>query len=137
MKSRYAMVLGAALALAAVGCSGGQTVPLQATHAVPAALGEVHAKRTDQGNTQLSVEVSYLAPPQNVAPGSHVYIVWAKGEGNAQPQNIGALAVGDDRKGKLETLTPLDKFELFVTPEPDRNAKKPTNEPVMKTEVAP
>lgn len=138
MKTLKAMGLGAALALSAgLGCGGGQTVPLQPSHAVPAAMGEVHAKKTDQGNTLVDVEVSYLAPPQNVAPGSHVYIVWAQPEDGSSPQNIGALTVGEDRKGKLETLTPLDKFKVLVTPEPDRNAKQPTNDPVMKADVAP
>lgn len=139
MRIRRSLAAGAALVVAAlIGCGGpSKTVPLQATQAVPAALGEVHASRTDQGNTRVDLEVSYLAPPQNVAPGSHVYIVWAQPEDGSPPQNIGALAVGEDRKGKLETLTPLQKFDIFVTPEPARNAKKPTNEAVMKAEVAP
>ena len=130
--------LGAMLALtAALGCSSGKTVPLQPTQSVPAALGEVHATKTDQGNTRVDVQVSYLAPPQNVDPGSHVYVVWAQPKDGSTPQNIGALEVGKDRKGRLETLTPLEKFEILVTPEPERNAKQPTNKPVMTADVSP
>lgn len=138
MRILNAMGMGAALALLSlIGCSRGKTVPLEATTAVPAAIGEVHATRTDNGNTRVDVAVSYLAPPQNVAPGANVYVVWAQGEGGASPVNIGALEVGKDRKGELQTLTPLQKFEIFVTPEAERNAKLPSNRPVMKADVAP
>ena len=128
----------AALALAAfVACAGGKKVALEPTQAVAAAKGKVRAERTDSGNTKLDVEVQFLAPPGRVAPGSQVYVVWAQRDDKSAPQNIGALAVGSDRKGKLQTLTPLDRFEVFLTPEPVGGATEPTNEPVMRSRVEP
>jgi hypothetical protein len=128
-----------ALALSGlVACGGaGKKVALEPTHAVPAAKGNVRAQRTDSGNTRLDVEVQFLAPPGRVAPGSQVYIVWAQRDDKSAPQNIGALPVGSDRKGKLQTLTPLDRFEVFLTPEPGPGATEPTNEPVMRSRVEP
>ena len=104
---------------------------------MPAAQGEVRSNRTDAGNTKVDVKVQYLAPPDKVAPGAQTYVVWAQRDDKSSPQNIGALAVGKDRKGKLETLTPLDKFEVFVTPEPSPKATEPTNPPVMRSHVEP
>ncbi len=129
----------AALAIAAfVACGGGaKKVALEPTQAVAAAKGKVRAERTDSGNTKLDVEVQFLAPPGRVAPGSQVYVVWAQRDDKSAPQNIGALAVGSDRKGKLQTLTPLDRFDVFLTPEPAGGATEPTNEAVMRTRVEP
>ena len=129
----------AALAFAALlgACAGGKKVALEPTQAVAAAKGKVRAERTDSGNTKLDVEVQFLAPPGRVAPGSQVYVVWAQRDDKSAPQNIGALAVGSDRKGKLQTLTPLDRFEVFLTPEPVGGATEPTNEPVMRSRIEP
>ena len=110
---------------------------LEPTSAVPAARGHVRSQRTDAGNTKLEVEVQHLAPPSRVVPGSNVYIVWAQRDEKSAPQNIGVLAVGSDRKGKLETLTPLSSFEVFVTPEPTPDTVEPTSEPVMRSRIEP
>ena len=126
-----------ALAALLVACAGGKKVALEPTQAVAAAKGKVRAERTDSGNTKLDVEVQFLAPPGRVAPGSQVYVVWAQRDDKSAPQNIGALAVGSDRKGKLQTLTPLDRFEVFLTPEPVGGATEPTNEPVMRSRIEP
>lgn len=138
MKHAKTSILFCALALASlVACGGEKKVALQPTPAVPAALGEVRSERTDQGNTKVDVEVEHLAPPGRVAPGAQVYIVWAQRDDKSSPQNIGALRVGKDRKGKLETLTPLDRFDVFVTPESSPNIAHPTNEPIMRSRVEP
>lgn len=129
----------AALAFVAVAaCAGEKKAALQPTPAVPAAEGELRSERTKQGNTKLDLEVKYLAPPNRVAPGAQVYIVWAQRyDKSTPPQNIGALTVDKNRKGKLETLTPLDRFEVFVTPEPSPDVTEPTNDPVMRSHVEP
>jgi hypothetical protein len=119
----------------AVGCGSGQKVALQASDAVPAATGEVHAEAAN-GNTKVDVEVEHLAPPSKIAAGANVYVVWAVRDAkDAAPQNLGQLKVDDDRKGKLSTLTPLAHFDVIVTPEADAVVGKPTNAPVMRASV--
>ena len=139
MNTRGKRRTSAALAFAALAaCGGGGTkVALQPTTAVAAAVGQVRAERTDQGNTKLDVEVRHMAPPEKISPGSKVYVVWAQRDDKSAPQNIGALTVGDSRKGKLRTLTPLDSFDVFVTPERTPTTAEPTNEPVMRSRVEP
>lgn len=129
----------AALAFTAVAaCAGEKKAALEPTAAVPAAEGQIRSKKTEQGNTKLDLEVKYLAPPNRVAPGAQVYIVWAQRyDKSTPPQNIGALTVDENRKGKLETLTPLDRFDVFVTPEPSPDVTEPTNDPVMRSHVEP
>jgi hypothetical protein len=127
-------IVGSSLAVA---CGGAQKVPLQTTGETPAAEGKVAVEHTDQGNTRLTLEVEHLAPPNRVVPGAQTYVVWAKSLApHAQPENLGSLQVDSDRKGKLETTTPLDKFDVFVTPEAAPNAPAPTNAPVMRAQVA-
>lgn len=119
----------------ALACGGGHATKLNAAPATPAAVGEIKASRGDNGNTELSVEVEHLAPPENVASGAKVYVVWAKPHSQDPAQNLGALAVGDDRKGKLETKTVFKEFDLLVTPEATPTSAQPTSAPVMKASV--
>lgn len=101
----------------------------------PAATGEVVTSRGENDNTEVKVEVEHLAPPQQIASGASVYVVWAMPHSQDPPQNLGALLVDSDRKGKLETKTPLKQFEVVVTPESSASAAQPTGDPVMKTSV--
>lgn len=121
----------------AAACGGGQTSKLQTASGAPAAVGNVETSQGENGNTVVKVEVEHLAPPENVASGASVYVVWAKPRSDEGPRNLGALKVSDDRKGKLETKTPLQQFELLVTPEASPLATKPTGEPVMRASVQP
>lgn len=132
--TRQILCLVALTAVAAAGCTERKPVPLQRAQTVPAATGQIEAAKTGQGNTKLEVEVEHLAPPQNVAPGAQVYIVWAQAK-DAPPQNVGAMMLDKDLKGKLETVTPLDTFHVSITPEASPNAQTPTNEPIMSADV--
>jgi hypothetical protein len=127
-------LLVAALALSA--CAGTQTTPLTPTSQSPAAQGQVETRRTQNQNTEVDLHVKYMAPPQAVADNATVYVVWAKPLAEDAPaHNLGAMVVGKDRKGSLKTLTPYEKFDLIVTPEPAGNVSEPTHEPVLKAKI--
>src|SRR5262245_23579309 len=105
----------AALAIVAlsVSCAGAQRTALVPTSRVPAAKGVVETKRTDNQNTEVALEVQHLAPPQRVANGTSVYVVWVKPSApEAPPQNVGAIVVGEDRRASLTTKTPHANFDL-------------------------
>jgi hypothetical protein len=120
------------LALALAGCN--TATELRTDNRVPAATGRVEAKASPNQNTELKVEVKYLAPPSRVRPGASTYVVWAQGlEPDALPQNLGALRVNDKLSGTLTTVTPLSTFSLFLTPEESPVVQAPTGEPLMKT----
>lgn len=118
-----------------LGC-GARTTPLVATSEAPAAEGKLEIKRTENQNTELEVKVEHLAPPNRVVSGATTYVVWAQpNEPEARPQNIGSLAVDEDREGELKTKTPFADFVLFITPEANPNATEPSSEPVLKAKV--
>jgi hypothetical protein len=134
MHTSKSLVVAVAL-VGAVACGGGAK-PMHATQEIPAAQAALKGDTTSDGNTKLTVEVEHLAPPEKLARGARVYVVWAKPHmGDDKPQNLGAFTVDKDRKGKLETLTSLRKFEVVITPESSSQAEKPTHAPVLRGEI--
>jgi hypothetical protein len=117
-----------------LGACAHDTVPLQASSDVPAAQGELKLRTGDSGNTKLNVEVAHLAEPEKVRPGATNYVVWVQSP-QGPPQNVGALKVGDDRKGELATTTPYSEFQLFITAEPNPTAAMPSSERLMFANV--
>lgn len=136
MKNTTKKAMGITLAAClAAACAHGQTTNLQTAAGAPAAVGQVETEVGDNGNTEVKVEVEHLAPPEKVKSGASVYVVWAKPHTDEKAQNLGALAVDADRKGKLETKTPLKQFDVLVTPEASASVDAPTNDPVMRASV--
>jgi hypothetical protein len=133
-KSLIAAAIGLGLAGAAYGCGGTQT-EMVASDRVPAAKGEVEAKKGDHGNTDLTVTVKHLAKPSKVREGATTYVVWIRPPGEQQPQNLGALAVDKNLTGTLKTTTPHDEFELSITAEAFPQAAAPTGPEVLSTTV--
>ena len=124
-----------ALLLLAAGCAS-RTVPLASNETAPAARGELQLKPRDSGNMELRIEVSHLAPAERVQRGAAQYVVWVDPvAGSGPPQNVGALALGDDLEASLKTLTPLEKFDLFITPEPSGRTEGPTGPRVLQAAV--
>lgn len=118
------------------GC--GKKIEMVADQTVPAASGEVSIKHDSNRNTRLAITVRHLARPELIRPGSTVYVVWAKPQDpSLPPQNLGALLLSDDLKGKLETVTPFADFDLWITPEVDPGAREPYEIAVMTAEVGP
>lgn len=131
------IVLAVSVAALALSCGGAQKTPLQPSASSPAAQGAVETTVGENGNTQLTLGVAHLAPPQNIAAGASTYVVWVKPvAGGAEPQNVGALALGDDRKGELRSVTPLRSFEVLVTPEASAKVQRPSNEPVLRARIS-
>lgn len=123
------------LALAVFAC-GGSSSKMNAAPATPAAMANIDAREGDNGNTKLEVEVQHLAPPASVAQDASVYVVWAKPHaGDPTAQNLGALQVDSDRKGKLETTTALRSFDVVITPESSSQVTKPSHDPVLTGKV--
>ena len=110
--------------------------PMQSSALVPAAEGKLEVSKGDSGNTRLKMEVKHLADPAMVAPGASTYVVWIQ-QPRAAAQNVGALKVGKNRRGELETITPHQTFQVFITAEPTMAVRAPTNERLMFANVRP
>ncbi|HEX6315854.1 MAG TPA: hypothetical protein VFZ73_13380 [Gemmatimonadaceae bacterium] len=97
----------------------------------PAAQGTAKASGTENDNTLLEVEVRHLASPEKVAAGATTYVVWVRGSGQYNSQNLGALRVDDNLRATLRTVTPLKSFDVFITAEASPTATTPTNAPLL------
>ena len=112
--------------------------PFEASSVTPAAMGNVVTATDANGNTQLTIDVQHLAPADRVAPGATAYVVWATDvAAGSTAQNLGALRVDKDLRGKLEATTPLRTFDLAITAELSPGVNAPSGAPVLKVRVTP
>jgi hypothetical protein len=117
-------------------CAGPSTYQLMGGRETPAASGEVKASTEKNQNTRLAITVQHLAPPDRLMSGATSYVVWVAPAGKeAEPQNIGALQVNDKLEGKLETVTSLQHFALWITPEPSPRTQAPTGARILSTNI--
>jgi hypothetical protein len=123
--------------LLGVACAATTSYPLTSGPEVPAATGTVAVSAGANDNTQLTIQVHHLAPPDKISAGATSYVVWAKpsAQTEARWQNIGALQVSADRKGKLKTVTPIKSATIAITPERSPTVTAPSGPVVMRTEV--
>ena len=122
-----------ALVLAA--CTS-QVRRMEGSSRVPGALGMVRLEETKNKNTAVTLQVEHLAPPEKLAQGLSTYVVWAQPTvGDARPYNLGALRVGKDLKGDLDTVVPYRTFNLFITAEPTASVTNPSGDTLLWTQI--
>lgn len=110
--------------------------PLTASATVPAAKGKVNVDKDQNGNVKVKLEVQHLAKPSTLTPAETNYVVWIQARGK-EPENEGRLTVNDKLEGKLETTTPYEAFEIFVTAEGNPNVTSPEGGEVLRGTVQP
>lgn len=129
-----ALLMFAAVVLAS-SCSS-STMLMNADRSVPAAQGEVTTREESNGNTAVKVSVKHMAQPQAVEPMASTYIVWAQDNTvNGAVQNLGALRVDERLEGELQAVTPMKRFDVFITAEPVATAQFPTGNKALWTRV--
>ena len=102
-----------------------------------AAAGAGKVTTTDDGNTQISLQVKHLPPPEKISSEATAFVVWVKNndEYSAEPQNLGALKVDEDLDGSITAVTNLRSFDLYVTAEATPRVTTPTGETLLRTNV--
>ncbi len=103
---------------------------------VPAAAGKVTVGKDRNGNYKMKVEVHHLAKPQALTPPRQGYVVWVQNR-DGQPINAGQLRVNKDLDGELETTTPSQQFDVFITAEDNPAAESPSGPRLLHATVAP
>jgi hypothetical protein len=114
---------------------GASELPMEASSNLPASEGVALVSEGPNGNTALRVKVKHLAHPEKVIQGAEVYVVWVTPHDGGRPQNVGVMVIDKDLEGSLNTVTPLKRFKVTVTPEPSGEVQVPTNEPVFTTDI--
>jgi hypothetical protein len=135
MKNLIVLILAAS---ALAGCStlglgGGKGEPLQNAASQPAAEGTLKTSVGKNDNTEIDLKVKHLAHPEKLQKPASSYVVWTQRDDKAPPQNIGALQVDKNLTGTLNTKTPLHKFDLFITQEPNGVVDHPTGDKQLWT----
>ncbi|HEX4925331.1 MAG TPA: hypothetical protein VFV50_14650 [Bdellovibrionales bacterium] len=133
MKTLVIIMLG--LLLNACALFQEKKTSMEVSERLPAAEGQLRADGTDNDNTKIELMVKHLATPEKLEPDATTYMVWARPSAGAPAQPLGALKVDDDLNAKLETVTPLKNFELFITAEDSPLVTDPTGEALLWTNI--
>ncbi len=110
-------------------------IVMSSSQSVPAAKGVIHATHDSNKNTKLEMSVQYLAQPGALTPAAAAYVVWLQPDNDAA-QNKGELRIDKDRNGSLTIVTPLKRFEIYVTPEQSAQVTAPTGEHVLSANIS-
>ena len=101
----------------------------------PGAQGSMNTKIDKNGNTNLEIRVKHLAAADMISPGANAYVVWVQPSGTAVAQNIGTLKVNENLEGSHMTKVPYKNFRVFITPESNTMAQRPTGVTVLEKTV--
>lgn len=110
--------------------------PLTASPSVPGAKGKVDIDKDQNGNRKVKLEVQHLAKPNTLTPAQTGYVVWIQARGK-DAENKGQLRVNGNLDGKLETTTPYEEFDIFVTGEENPSATAPAGPEVLRGTIQP
>src|ERR1044072_5058074 len=114
----------------------GRDLRLNASPKVPAAEGKLSIDKDSNGNLKLKVETNHLAKPANLSPSATSYVVGIQPR-DGKAKNQGQLKVDDNLKGKFETTSRFQAFDIFVTAEDSPNATTPSGMEVLRGTVQP
>ncbi len=126
--------------IATLAClSGCSTSTWQLTNSpdLLAAQGKVKVLKEENGNRSVNLEVIHLPKPEKFFSSALTYVVWAAPQdaNGMTAQNLGAFTVNDKLEGNLKTVTPHEKFHLFVTAEASRTPTMPSGRKLLWTTV--
>jgi outer membrane PBP1 activator LpoA protein len=139
MNRTLAVILAGILSFSCSSMMGnGDSRELQLTGSpsLSSAQGTAKVSTTDDGNTQIDLEVKHLAPPEKVNTGATAFVVWVKDNNSeTNPHNLGALRVDENLNGRMKAVTSLRSFDLYVTAEPNATTDQPSGEQLLRTNV--
>jgi outer membrane PBP1 activator LpoA protein len=139
MNRAVAIILAGVLSLSCssfMGNKESRELQLTGSPSLSSAQGTAKVSTTDDGNTQIDLDVKHLSPPEKVNAGATAFVVWVKDantETNAH--NLGALKVDENLNGSMKAITSLRSFDLYVTAEPNATTDAPSGEQLLRTNV--
>jgi len=138
MNYRAWMLCAAAAGLCA--CMGTQRkTPFNVSRELPSTDGSVGvSSKSKSGNYKLSITLNCMPSPERLVPPAQTYVVWMRksGDPKAPVENVGALEQGKDKSASLNTLTPLEQFEIWISTEASAQASSPTGQRLVWANVS-
>lgn len=122
------IVRALALCSLLLGCGGPLKYQTNSTSQVPGADAHIVADvRDDEQQTQLTVEVTNLPPPERVHEEGKHYIAWYRKDSGKAWSRVAVLTYEpDSREGRLVSAVPEVAFDFEITAEPDADAVSPS-----------
>ncbi|MBJ2172661.1 hypothetical protein JBL43_00320 [Aureibaculum sp. A20] len=112
--------------------SCGTTKKFPLSDLVPAAEITVSKKQDNNNNYVIEVSAENLASADRLDPPKNNYVVWIVTEDNGI-KNVGQLSNKNAKKVELETTTPFDVKEIFITAENEGNITYPSGIEITRT----
>jgi hypothetical protein len=111
-------------------CSSTAKFPV--SELVPAA--NITAKKKQDKNKNFIIELTAynLAEPSRLSPPKNVYSVWIVAD-NGTTKNVGQLINENAKKAVLETTTPFNVKEIFITAEETGDLSYPQGKEISRT----
>lgn len=125
------------LALLATACGGPLKYQVPSSARAPGADAKIVADvAKDQGQTQLTIDISNLPPPSRIVEKDKAYLVWYRKDEHATWSRIGGLKYDEgDRQGKMSGSVPETAFDLSVTAEADESPASPSPDVIVSQRV--
>ena len=86
----------------------------------------------DRNNT-MEVKLENVPDPSTLNPQYTRYVLWVATPDRQHTVNVGQLRVDEKKNAAIKTLTPLRNFILFITAEPQGDAKTPGPDVIFQT----
>jgi len=115
--------------------AGGCTRRMQFSR-LPAARGgeaTVQVELTYDRNNTLLIEMSDVPDPSSLNAAYTRYVLWVATPDRQTIVNAGQIRVTEDRSAKIQTLTPLRDFILFITAEARGDVASPGPDVLFET----
>jgi hypothetical protein len=103
---------------------------------LPAARGgkaTVQVELTYDRNNTLLIEMSSVPDPATLNSAYTRYVLWVATPDRQTIVNAGQIRVTEDRSAKMQTLTPLRDFILFITAEAQGDVASPGPDVLFET----
>ena len=112
-----------------ISCTSAVKFPISST--VPSAEIKVKKKQDENNNYMIELTAENLADPSRLDPPGSVYSVWVVSE-DGETNNIGQLINKNSEKAVLETLTPYNAKEIFITAESSGELNYPSGTEISR-----
>lgn len=136
MKSTYTLITAFILVIFLSSCA--TSMKFTNSSIVPGAEGKVKAKKDNNNNYAVTVNVVNLPDSKKLSPPRSTYVVWMETEGNAL-RNIGQIQpstglLSKTYKGELKATSISKPTRVFITAEEYGNVQNPSNMTVLTTQ---
>ena len=114
--------------------SCGTTVDFPVSDYLPAADVKAKIKKDENNIFEVTVKADHLAEPERLSPPQKRYIVWVI-DVDGDKHKIGELDPDKSKEAELNTMTPFEPVQLFITAEDRKNPDWPSTYIIFRSEV--